>query len=122
MNHLTPEKLRRNLLALRERLTSQQQSIQRDALNSESGRFAARAPINMAEQASDEQELDMMASRLTASSETLAEIDDALGRLDAGQFNVCEECNKEIGFRRLAIRPWSRLCVECKRKFEEGES
>ncbi len=73
----------------------------------------------MAEQASDEQELDMMVSRLNASSETLAEIDDAIGRIDAGQFNVCEECRGEIGERRLAVQPWARLCVKCKRKLEE---
>lgn len=119
---MTPEKLRKNLLALRERLTSQQRSIRRDALETDSGRYAARAPINLAEQASDEQELDLMASRLTASSETIAEIDDALDRLDAGLYNVCEECKGVIGDRRLAIQPWTRLCVGCKRKLEEGES
>ena len=119
---MNPEQLRKNLLAIRDRLTNQQASIQRDALKSESGRFTTRAPINMAEQASDEQELDMMASRLTASSETLSEIDEALGRLDEGHFNECEECQKEIGERRLAIQPWARLCVACKRKLEEGES
>lgn len=116
---LTPEKLRNNLLAIRDRLTNQQASIQRDALNSESGRYTARAPINMAEQASEEQELDMMVSRINASSETLAEIDDALGRLESGHFNECEECRKEIGLRRLAVQPWARLCVSCKRKLEE---
>lgn len=116
---MTPEKLRNNLLAIRERLSEQQELIQRDALqDSES----ARAPINMAEQASDEQELDLMVSRLTASSETLAEINDALDRLDAGLYNVCEECKQEIGERRLAIQPWAKLCVKCKRKFEEDES
>ncbi len=115
---MTAEQLRKNLLALRERLTTSQAS-QRDSLTSESGRFTARAPINMAEQASDEQELDMMVSRLNASSETLAEIDDAIGRIDAGQFNVCEECKSEIGERRLAVQPWARLCVKCKRKLEE---
>ena len=115
---MTPEKLRKNLLALRDRLTSSQ-ATQRDSLTSDSGRFTARAPINMAEQASDEQELDMMVSRLNASSETLAEIDDAIGRIDAGQFNVCEECRGEIGERRLAVQPWARLCVKCKRKLEE---
>ena len=115
---MTPEKLRKNLLALRDRLTDSQ-ATQRNSLTSDSGRFTARAPINMAEQASDEQELDMMVSRLNASSETLAEIDDAIGRIDAGQFNVCEECRGEIGERRLAVQPWARLCVKCKRKLEE---
>lgn len=119
---MTPEKLRKNLLALRDRLTNQQQSIRRDALETDSGRYTARAPINLAEQASDEQELDLMASRLTASSETIAEIDDALDRLDAGLYNVCEECKGEIGNRRLSIQPWTQLCVNCKRKLEEGES
>ncbi len=118
---MTPEKLRKNLLALRERLTSQQQSIQRDALLSDSVRLTARAPINMAEQASDEQELDLIVSRLTASSETLAEINEALDRLAQGQYNVCEECQQEIGERRLEVQPWAKLCVKCKRKFEEGE-
>lgn len=116
---MTPEKLRNNLLAIRERLTEQQESIQRDALLETE---TARAPINMAEQASDEQELDLMVSRLTASSETLAEIDDALDRLDSGLYNVCEECQKEIGERRLKVQPWAKLCVSCKRKLEEEES
>lgn len=116
---MTPEKLRANLLALRERLSTQRDSIHRGGLNSESGRYTSRTSINMAEHASDEQELDMMASRITASSETLGEIKDALEHLDAGHFNVCEECGKEIGLRRLEIQPWARLCVECKRRIEE---
>jgi DnaK suppressor protein len=119
---MTPEKLRHNLLAIRERLSDRQKYIQRDALQSDSGRFTARAPINMAEQASDEQELDMLVSRLTASSEILVEIKEALDRLDAGHFNECEECHKEIGERRLSIQPWAKLCVNCQRKLEEEGS
>lgn len=119
---MTPEKLRARLLALRERLSSQQGSIQRGGLNAESGRYTSRTSINMAEHASDEQELDMIASRLTASTETLGEIKDALDSLDAGRFNVCEECGKEIGLRRLEIQPWARLCVDCKRRLEEENS
>ena len=119
---MTPEKLKQNLLALRDRLGSQQASIQRDALQSDSGRFTARAPSHMAEQASDEQELDMMVSRLTASSETLVEINEALERIDSGHFNECEECHKEIGLRRLTVQPWAKLCVSCKRKLEEENS
>lgn len=118
---MTPEKLRNSLLALRARLTNSQ-ATQRSTLTSDSGRFAARAPINMAEQASEEQELDLMASRLSASSKTLAEIDDAIGRIDAGEFNVCEECKGEIGDRRLAAQPWARLCIACQRRAEEEQS
>ncbi len=118
---MTPEKLRANLLALRDRLSTRQQSIQRDTLASDSARLTARAPSHMAEQASDEQELDMIVSRLTASTETLNEISEALERLDSGQYNICEECGKEIGDRRLEVQPWAKLCVSCKRKLEEEQ-
>lgn len=118
---MTPEKLRKSLLALRDRLTNSQAS-QRDTLTSDSGRFAARAPINMAEQASEEQELDMMVTRLNASSAALAAIDEALGRLDADEFNVCEDCKQEIGERRLTVQPWASRCVKCQRKLEEEQS
>ncbi len=116
---MTPEKLRANLLALRERLSNQQQSIHRDSLASESARLTARAPNHMADQASDEQELDMIVSRLTASNETLREINEAILRLESGQYNVCEECGGEIGDRRLEVQPWANMCVSCKRKLEE---
>ncbi|MCD8140182.1 MAG: TraR/DksA family transcriptional regulator [Planctomycetaceae bacterium] len=118
---MTPEKFRSNLIALRDCLTNDQAST-RDTLKHESARLTARAPINMAEQASDSQELDMMVSRLNASSEALAEIDEALDRIDAGQFNVCEECKGEIGERRLTIQPWAKFCVKCQRKLEEDDA
>ena len=119
---MNTDELRQSLLAIRTRLGERQQFAQRDALKNESGRLTARAPTHMAEQASDEQELDMIVSRLTDSSRTLLEIQEALDRLDAGQFNICEECGGEIGFRRLAIHPWARHCVECQRRIEEERS
>ncbi len=118
---MNAKKLRKNLTLLRERLTGQRAS-QSETLASESGRFTARAPSHMAEQASEAQELDMIVSRLNSVSETIALIDDALDRLDAGQFNVCEECGNEIGERRLTVQPWARLCVQCQRKLEEEQS
>lgn len=113
--------LKQTLLALRDRLTDQQESIMAGVMSDAGTRDVGRAPINFAEQASDEQELDLMAARLTSSSETLADIDEAIGRIDAGHFNECEECHKEIGERRLKIQPWARLCVDCKRKAEAEE-
>lgn len=110
--------LRQTLAALRDRLTTQQRSI-RDGVIADAGhRDSGRAPINFAEQASDEQELDLMAERLTAASETLADIDDAIERIDAGRFNVCDGCGREIGVRRLSIQPWTSHCVACQRELE----
>jgi DnaK suppressor protein len=46
---------------------------------------------------------------------------EALQRLDAGEFGVCEECGEEIGVERLKARPVTTLCIECKSNQEIEE-
>ena len=54
---------------------------------------------------------------------TLAEIDEALQRMEDGSYGLCEECDAEIGAKRLDIFPTARLCIthqeeqEKKKKF-----
>lgn len=54
---------------------------------------------------------------------TLAEIDEALQRMEEGTYGLCEECDEEIGAKRLEIFPTARLCIahqeeeEKKKKF-----
>jgi DnaK suppressor protein len=43
----------------------------------------------------------------------LAEIDDALGRVDDGTYGVCEVCGARIPDGRLEARPTARTCVGC---------
>jgi RNA polymerase-binding transcription factor DksA len=42
----------------------------------------------------------------------LAEVDDAIGRLDRGEFGRCAECDTQIDHERLMVLPWARRCVE----------
>jgi DnaK suppressor protein len=46
----------------------------------------------------------------------LDDVDLALRRLAEGQYGICVKCGREIGADRLASRPESVLCVECKAK------
>jgi DnaK suppressor protein len=46
-------------------------------------------------------------------------IDEALKRIDAGHFGVCQECEKIIKKKRLNVVPWAPLCIECQQKEEE---
>jgi DnaK suppressor protein len=46
-------------------------------------------------------------------------IDEALRRIDDGNFGVCQECEKVITKKRLNVVPWARLCIECQQKAEE---
>ena len=44
----------------------------------------------------------------------LQAIEDALTRIRAGTFGVCEVCKQPISKARLEAVPWTRLCRECK--------
>jgi DnaK suppressor protein len=44
----------------------------------------------------------------------IKKIDEALGRLDNGDYGYCEGCGVEIGIRRLEARPTATLCIDCK--------
>lgn len=48
-------------------------------------------------------------------------IEEALQRLEAGEYGICEECGEEIGIERLKARPVTTLCIECKSKQEIAE-
>ena len=50
---------------------------------------------------------------LAAARAQLAEVERALGRLEAGTYGVCEGCGSPIPGERLAIRPFARTCVAC---------
>ena len=48
-------------------------------------------------------------------------IKDALERIDAGEFGICEECGEEISEARLKARPVTTLRINCKMEEEEKE-
>jgi len=43
----------------------------------------------------------------------LAQIDDAIVRIDGGSFGVCVTCGNDIPAARLDARPYSTQCVAC---------
>jgi DnaK suppressor protein len=50
---------------------------------------------------------------LAAARQRIAEVDDALTRLDAGTYGTCEGCGEPIPADRLAARPFARRCMSC---------
>ena len=41
------------------------------------------------------------------------QVEDALGRLRAGEYGSCEGCGKPIPAERIAVRPFATHCVPC---------
>ena len=54
------------------------------------------------------------------SGEVLAQIDAALKRIEDGTYGTCTNCGAEIPLQRLEAYPWASLCIECKRRAEQG--
>ena len=54
------------------------------------------------------------------SEQVLAEIDDALQRIEDGTFGTCRTCGQPIAPERLESMPWATQCIDCKRKDERG--
>ncbi|MFI5302844.1 MAG: TraR/DksA family transcriptional regulator [Polyangiales bacterium] len=52
-------------------------------------------------------------------AETLARLDEALVRLDIGEFGFCFECHAEISPTRLRALPFAVRCKDCEERREQ---
>lgn len=51
----------------------------------------------------------------------ISKIQEALRRLEHGEYGVCEMCGEKIGIARLKVRPVTTLCIDCKSNQEVEE-
>lgn len=51
----------------------------------------------------------------------IKKIQQAVTRIEEGEFGVCVDCGEDIGIARLKARPMTTLCINCKSKQEEDE-
>jgi DnaK suppressor protein len=54
-------------------------------------------------------------------SKLLPKIDQALKRIESGDYGFCEETGEPIGVERLLLRPTATLCAEAKARQERME-
>jgi RNA polymerase-binding transcription factor len=99
--------VRAALLAERERLTAELHEMVESPGPMTYGSQAAAA-THVFEQQRD------LALRERA-EQHLAEVDAALGRLDAGTYGRCLQCGREIAPERLEALPWAAYCIDCQR-------
>jgi RNA polymerase-binding protein DksA len=50
----------------------------------------------------------------------LAQVEEAIRRLDEGTFGACVRCGKPIGPERLEAIPWASHCIDCQRIVGRG--
>ena len=106
--------IRAALLAARARTAARLAALERDFLSS----IAAADTANTDDEHDPEGatiafEREHAAALARQARQHLADIDAALGRLDAGRYGRCERCGAAIGPARLAARPAAATCLTC---------
>ncbi|KKS44609.1 MAG: Sporulation protein, yteA family [candidate division CPR1 bacterium GW2011_GWA2_42_17] len=48
--------------------------------------------------------------------EQLSDVNLALGKIEKGQYGICENCREEIPRARLEANPAAKLCMDCAKK------
>ena len=74
------------------------------------------------DQASSERDRELGLLLGDREREKLRNIDEALLKLDEGEYGICEECEEEIPLGRLKVVPFARFCVKCKSDIEKQQA
>jgi len=111
------DKFRALLLAKAAELIGDVSGLEEGALRGQSGGLS-HIPQHMAEFGSEAYEQTLSLDLAAADRRLLKEIDDALGRIAAGTFGICEKTGKPIGKARLNELPWARYSIEAARDLE----
>lgn len=87
----------------------------------ESKEMESNVAQDMVDKAETSYTKEFLLSLSNGEREQLLLIDEALKRLDHGEFGVCQVCRKDIGPKRILAIPWTPLCIDCQEKAEEEQ-
>lgn len=110
-------KFRKSVLAAREALTDKVQKTEDYGREADADGGAR----DLADKASSSYTKELMFSMSNADRQLLQVMDDALARLDNGDYGECQNCGERIGKKRLEAVPWAILCISCKELEEQEE-
>ncbi|MCI0424591.1 MAG: TraR/DksA C4-type zinc finger protein [Actinobacteria bacterium] len=114
----TVDRFRRRLEDERDRLEAQIAEYEREieeARLTESSSDRSPDPGN-AEASSMKLEYAKELSIEQNTLDLLGKVRRALGRVERGEYGVCESCGKAIPLERLDVLPYTTLCVDCASK------
>lgn len=115
MNPLQLEYFRRKLLAWKEEL--QQESL--ETLNSLKNEKLQTADVNDLAALETDQAFELRTRNRYR--KLISKIDEALARIENGEYGYCEETGEKIGIGRLEARPIATLCLDAQERHENHE-
>jgi DnaK suppressor protein len=119
------KRFREMLLAELEQIVDARRRLERAAREGsqrESSGDLSAYSIHSADLGSDAMEREKDLLLAARGSQTAVQIQEAIRKIDAGDFGTCEDCAKPIGVKRLELLPYAHLCARCQMKAERGAS
>ena len=101
------------LIKARERLAHRRGELVRDA-SEEQPNFS----LHMADAGTDNYDRDFALSMASSEQSTLYEIEQAINRIRADTYGICEVTGKPIELDRLKALPWTRFSAEAEKQLE----
>ena len=113
---------KKKLETFKKRLETRQQELRRTVTrNQADGRSADEDTAqDIADRAASSYNKEFLFSQSNNDRQLLMMVDGALARIREGSFGECISCGKEINPKRLEAVPWTRHCIECQEKLEQG--
>ena len=105
----------------RERLLAQRAEIENDIARARSELSAAENEPDELDRATAEEERWLSLRISEREGKLLRKIDEALQRIDEGEYGYCEDTGDPIGIARLLARPTATLSAEAKTRREQLE-
>lgn len=107
--------------AFRAMLAAKKESITRKLTDTitESKEMESNVAQDLVDKAETSYTKEFLLSLSDGDREKLLLIDEALKRLEHGEFGVCQVCGKDIGLKRLEAIPWTPYCIDDQEKAEQ---
>lgn len=114
---------KKKLDSFKKRLEERQQSLRKTVSRTEEdGRIADQDTAqDIADRAASSYTKEFLFSQSNNERQLLQMVEAALLRIREGSFGECVGCGNEINARRLEAVPWTRYCIECQEKKENGQ-
>ena len=106
----------------RKKLETRQQELRRMVSRTEQdGRTADEGSAqDVADKAANSYNKEFLFHQSNNDRQLLQMVDGALSRLREGSFGECISCGEEFNATRLVAVPWTRHCIVCQEKLEQG--
>ncbi|PYP89789.1 MAG: RNA polymerase-binding protein DksA [Candidatus Angelobacter sp. Gp1-AA117] len=114
---------KKKLEAFRKKLEERQQALRKTVSRTEEdGRTADQdSAQDIADRAASSYTKEFLFSVSNNERQLLQMVETALQRIREGSFGECVNCGSEINPKRLEAVPWTRYCIACQEKLEQGQ-